>query len=139
MGRSTSGKNQRKISPPEHAVPAVTTDPTRYSNGTPLGTEEITRDQVAKLASMCTFGQPVLIALTHSLHPSVALDTSTQLSTTTLMEATIRPPSAKEATNTYVVEALTGHRPGPDGIPLFRFRWYGYAADDDTWESANQV
>ena len=38
-----------------------------------------------------------------------------------------------------MVEALTGHKPDPDGTPLFRVRWYGYAADDDAWEPANFI
>ena len=44
-----------------------------------------------------------------------------------------------EATNTYMVEALIGHKPGPDEVPLFRVRWYAYTASEDTEEPANYI
>lgn len=70
--------------------------------------------------------------------PSPAVDTSSQRATTTPSKATTRPPK-DETSNTYVVEALTGHKPGTEGMPLFLVRWYGCAADDETWEPANYI
>ena len=132
-------KNQRKISLPRRAVPAVITDPTRYANGTLTGTEEILGGHVAKLASMCTLDPSLLRPPVRPSPPSLAVDTSSQHASTTPSEAKKRPPSTDEDPKTYVVEALTGHRPGTDGMPLFRVRWYGYAREDDTWEPANYI
>ena len=132
-------KNQRKISLTRRAVPVVITDPTRYANGTPTGTEEIIGGHVAKLASMCTLDPSLLRPPVRPSPPSPAVDISSQHASTTPSEAKMRPPPTDESTNTYVVEALTGHKPGADGTPLFRLRWYGYAPDDDTWEPAKHI
>ncbi|CDF40057.1 unnamed protein product [Chondrus crispus] len=51
------------------------------------------------------------------------------------------PPdsSAGDPTDTYVVQSLTGHGPGDDGLPLFRVRWYGYSDAESTWEPARHI
>ena len=130
-------KNQNKISPVEPAAPALITDSPRCPNETAWGTEETAWGHVAKLSFMCTFGQPYLISPGRPHPPAPVVDTSPQRALTTPSEAKIRPPPTDEATNTYVFEALTGHKPGTDGIPLFSVRWYEYTADNDTWEPAN--
>ena len=85
------GENQKEISRGEPTVPVVFTGYTLCSTETPLGTEEITEVHVAKLASMCTFGQALLISPAHPHPPSPAVDTSSQHATTTPSEATIFP------------------------------------------------
>ena len=116
------GKNQRKFTRAEHSVPGVTRAPTRCADETPPGTDQITRTPLESLASMCTFGQPLFTPPRHPDFLLPAVDTPSQHATTTPSEATTRPPPADEPANTYVVEALTGHKPGPDGTPLFRVR-----------------
>ena len=77
----------------------------------------------AHLAAKCTFQPkafraPSLSRPTEPLPPAVA--------------AGVLP-------DTYVVQSLTGHRPGEDGFPLFRVRWYGYEDADSTWEPAHHI
>lgn len=109
------------MSPAEPAALAVIKNSTRCPNYTQSGTDETAWGHVAKFASMCTFGQPLLISLERPHPPSPAVDTSSQHAPTTPSEATIGSPT-DEATNNYVVEALTGHKPEPDGVSLFRVR-----------------
>ena len=106
------GKYQRKFTRAEHPVQGVTRTPTRCADETPPGTEQITRTPVERFASMCTFGQPLLTPPGQPDFPLPAVDTASQHTTTTPSEATIRPPPADEVADTYVVKALTGHKPG---------------------------
>ena len=51
-----------------------------------------------------------------------------------------RPPTSTGVLPTeYVVESLSGHAAGSDGIPVFRVHWYGYSTEDDSWEPAHHV
>ena len=133
------GKNQRKCTRAEPPVQGVTRTPTRCADETPPGTDQIIRTPVERFASMCTFGPPLLPHPGQPDFPLPAVDTPSPHTTLAPSEATIRPPPADEVADTYVVKALTGHKPGPDGTPFFRVRWYGYTADDDTWEPANFI
>ena len=133
------GKIKKKTSPAVPAAPGVIKASALCPNKTPLGTGDTAWGPVAKLASMCTFGQPLRIYPRRTPPPPLAEDAASQPASNTPSEATNRPLPTDEDPKTYVVEALTGHRPGTDGMPLFRVRWYGYAREGDTWERANYI
>ena len=133
------GKIKKKTSPAVAAASGVIKASALCPIETPSGTEDTAWGPVAKLASMCTFGQPLRISPRRALPPTFAEDAASQPASNAPSEATNRPPSTDEDPKTYVVEALTGHRTGTDGMPLFRVRWYGYAREDDTWEPANYI
>ena len=39
----------------------------------------------------------------------------------------------------YVMESIVDHGYADDGELLYRIRWYGYAADQDTWEPVRHI
>lgn len=46
------------------------------------------------------------------------------------------PPSSDRE---YVIEKLVGAANGEDGQHIYRVRWWGYDAEEDTWETAEQL
>lgn len=104
---------EKQKNPPSRMHRAgVIMDSTHFFNQTATGLDEIPAVHTARFASMCTFGKLLLIPLARSTTLLPAADISPQRATPPPEEATLRPPPTDEATNTYVIRALTGQKPG---------------------------